>query len=342
MELTERLRRETAEADWIVLAAQLPVEESLELIAAVHCTGVPILVVEPDPSRLEHIRQGLEAEGLGAVNLSSQLLASEAGEQCWYRYNDPRQSGTTPPEQLQAHLPNLQLESLELRPTRTLATVLDQWVPQGTESEGRASSGFGLLLVTGGSAASQLAGAGAWLERLNAVLVIDPPAVDTDLVAVLASGALALEASGPSTWLWRRSPLMLLTRQHNHLAAECQQLGAERNSLLAEREQWWVERQQLESERNDLRAEREALTTTHEQGLQEREQLITERDHLRAELELQQMAQRQLEAQKDELERRLDHASAQLNEFITILSGVEDPFPSPNDPTTIPAENPTS
>ncbi|MFO7628474.1 MAG: hypothetical protein R6W06_02950, partial [Prochlorococcaceae cyanobacterium] len=248
-ELPALLIQEAAQVDWVVLVGLQPSGQVVELVAAARAGGAVVLVVEPDPLRLEPLRQELKAEGLSEVSLVADLLAAEAGEQCWYRYNDSRWTGTTPPERIQQQRPNLQLISLELRPALPLADVLEQWP---LLAEGQPAPGDGLLLVAAETAPAVLQGAGSWLRRMATVLVPSPQELDPELDPLLLAACLERQASDPALLLWRRSPLLVLQREQLELEQQRDQLTAERDGLTAERDALAADRDQIAAQKLEL------------------------------------------------------------------------------------------
>ena len=223
-----RLAAEASEAGWVVLLGT-PSEAQLE--AALTAPG-PVLVVLQSAEAEASLRDGWETSWPERLHCCQAPLAAEAGEICWYRYNDARLNGTVPPELLRGQRPNLQLESLELLPALTLGAVLESWRAACIDTWQLGFQGAGLLVILGNQdAAEALAGAGPWLEQLGAVLMLaDGPAPEA-LEPLLAAACLTPELVEPGLLLWRRNTLLLLRRQLETSAAQCDQLAAEREDL---------------------------------------------------------------------------------------------------------------
>lgn len=271
------LLEQACSADWVVLVGPLPppLELELEQLVAAVSPGVPLLLVEPDPQRLERLQRDLETGVPASLTLVSALLAAETGEQCWYSYNDPRHSGTIPPEVLQSRLPNLQLESLELRPALPLSAVVERWHDDLREQGKPVADDHGLLLLPLPEATAVLAGAGPWLEQLSTVLLHGPAAdgLPPDLEDQLVAACLQAEAIDPEMQLWRGSELLRLRKQLAQLKADhvsraqqlqeltyhCTQLGNERDHLVGERDQLVSQKAELEQRLELINQELDAI-----------------------------------------------------------------------------------
>ncbi len=244
LELREQLRHHGGQKGWMVLLGPLPLGEELAWIQVVAAADRPVLVILPgfEQQQGEELRLQLHEHGVKGVTLCSELLGAEAGEVCWYRYNDSRQNGTTPPELLQTIWPNLLLESLELRPQRTLAEVLDQWFA----AQGQPPEPEGLLWLHAAMATEVLAGAGVWLPLLAAVLVAGTGDNPTALRALLEPACFCAEEVGPQLQLWQKDPLLVLQTERDGLLAQQEALQQAQMALTSERDQLTAERDGLQ------------------------------------------------------------------------------------------------
>lgn len=311
------LHEQARSASWVVLVGPLPPGLELEQLAAAARSGVPLLVVEPNPQRLERLQQDLELGAPLPLTLRSELLAAEEGEQCWYRYNDPRHSGTTPPELLQARLPNLRLESLDLRPALPLSAVLERWRAERSAQGQPLPEGNGVLLLPLPEASAVLAGAGPWLEQLAAVFLHGPASEELPaaLEAQLAAACLQRETQSPELQLWRGSESLRLQKRLDERTQQRDQLGAERDQLITERDQLTAERNQLAAERDSHIQQLQDLTEQHDNLSAERNQLLAERDQLAAERDSQTQHLHELNQQGDNLSAERDQLLAERDQL---------------------------
>lgn len=159
----ETVLRAAEQANWCVLVGRGGTALALELAQL----GKPLLVVEADPEQVEELQRQLAEEPTGALTVCCELLGSEAGETCWYRYNDPRRNGPMGPEAMPTHFPNLRLLSLELRPQRRLDALLSAWEERRKGLGDATLRGPGVLVGTGVEALPVLQGCGPWIERFE-------------------------------------------------------------------------------------------------------------------------------------------------------------------------------
>ena len=334
IELLKSLQLLAPHAGWVVLVGPLPAGEEQAWIQAVAEEGRQVLVILPglDAEQGQALRQQLPEQVLVGVTFCCELLGAEPGEVCWYRYNDRRHNGTTSPELLQTNWPNLRLESLELRPQRTLAEVLDQWMAD----EAQPLEAEGSLWLPAASASDVLAGAGSWLSSLSAIAVAGSMDASHPLAARLEPACFRAEDVGPQLQLWRRDPLLVLHAEREELRIQMQTLEGEKSTLqaecegvIAEREGLRIQMQALNSERASLQAERNALQEQRDALQTERDGLQVERDDLSSRLltltsEFQELAsQRQelsgqletLSTQRDGLQQERDRLNAERSEL---------------------------
>lgn len=230
-----RLAEDFPGAGWLTMLGAFPDPTLLRQLVQLLQPEVPLLLIEPQASRAEALLEQAEAEGWQGLQVCSDLVAAEAGEACWYHYNDPRRDGLIPPEELQSLYPNVRLERLELRPTRPLAAVLDDWLAGDGPGAAHARPSDGALVLPAARAEEVLAGAGPWLEHLTSVLLLGPAAdrQGDGWSPLLEQVCLAPVAAGPNGQLWRRDRQRLLERQLTALTATCDRLRQERDQLQA-------------------------------------------------------------------------------------------------------------
>ena len=228
-----------------------------DLQAAIDCAG-PVLLVVPAETSLD----GLGTQWPERVTACVELLGADPGEVCWYHYNDSRYHGLQSPEELQPQRPNLRLQSLELRPVRTLAQVCERWA----ESEGAVHEGAGLLwLLEPNNAATTLAGAGAWLNALETIHVAGTLPEPAQLTALLDGACFRPTASEPSLHQWQRDPLRVLQNTCDALIAERDGVLAQNHDLTQQHHALQQSQAQLSAERDSLIAERDALRAAHDE-----------------------------------------------------------------------------
>ena len=296
MEVLNNLRS----ADWLVLVCRGGAAVALALARM----GKPLLVVEADPDQVEELQRLLAEEADSAPTVFCELLGSESGETCWYRYNDPRQNGTTGLEALQAHFPNLRLQSLEPRSLRRLDAVLTAWQEFVHKAGDGPLGGAGALVAMGVEALPLLQGGGSWLERFSQLLV-PPPLLtaegDIDAWPALLRGhclqpaaSNPLPKGGEALILLEQDRARLLEQRLQQAFARISNIEAERDGLLAARDDLAAKQQELTAQRDGLTIEREAL--------------ITERDGLHSILE--------------GLKEALKTSNSQLSSFKKIFSGL--------------------
>ena len=219
-----RVQPGVAESGWVALVGSPSVDD---LQAAMDCAG-PVLLVVPEAASLDGLRTSLGHAWPERVTACVELLGADPGEVCWYRYNDSRYHGLQSPEELQPQRPNLRLQSLELRPVRTLAQVCDRWA----ESEDTVHEGAGMLwLLEPNNAATTLAGAGAWLNALETIHVAGTLPEPAQLTALLDGACFRPTASEPSLHQWQRDPLRVLQNTCDALIAERDALRAAHDEL---------------------------------------------------------------------------------------------------------------
>ncbi|MCT0225753.1 hypothetical protein, partial [Synechococcus sp. CS-1328] len=317
-------------AGWLVLVCRGGAAVALDLARL----GKPLLVVEADPEQVEELHRQVAENPASALTVCCELLGSETGETCWYRYNDARQNGTTGLDALQGRYPNLRLQSLELRPLRRLDALLAAWEERGRSSGDDLLKGPGALVAYGVEALPLLQGGSSWLERFSQ-LVVPPPRLEAegDLEAwpvLLRHHCLQPSADNPQpqggeAWiLLEQDRERLLEEQLQQALDQISTVAAERNALKAERDglntkqqELTAQRDGLTKERDALEAERDGLNTKQQELTAQRDGLTKERDALKAERDGLSTKQQELTAQRDGLTKERDALKAERDGLST-------------------------
>ena len=325
LQLREQLQQHAARAGWLVLVGPLPAGEELAWIQAAAQAGLPVLAMLQGYEHGEELKLELQEQGTGGVTLCSELLGAESGEVCWYRYNDGRHNGTTPPELLQAVWPNLKLESLELRSTRLLDGVLSVWL----EQVGADAQAPGLLWLPATEASAVLGGAGAFLERLEAIWLEGsehPDGLDAEVLALLQASCHRLESGGAHHQLWQLDQQRLLERQVVLLTQQREELQGQLNAQSAQTAEQSQQREVLQAKVEELQGQLNAQSAQTAEQSQQREvvqakveelhgqhaALGVERDQL---LESRDALQNQVHTQQE----RFDRINIELDEILALI-----------------------
>lgn len=328
----EQLQQHAAQAGWLVLVGPLPAGEELAWIQAAAQAGVPLLAMPQGYEQGEELRQELQEQGTGGVTLCSELLAAESGEVCWYRYNDARHDGTTPPELLQALWPNLKLESLELRPTQRLDGVLGAWI----EQVGADAQAPGLLWLPAREAFAVLSGAGAFLERLEAIWLegsAHPDGLDAEVLALLEGSCHHLTIDGAKHQLWQldrqrllERQVVLLTQQREVLQGRVDELEGQLSAQRAQTAEQSQQREVLQGRVQELEGQLSAQSAQTAEQSQQREVLQARVEELQGQhaalgVERDQLleARDALQKQAQEQQERLDRINIELDEILALI-----------------------
>jgi len=233
----------TVDLHWMVLV-DLPEIPLLETLLA---QGLNLLVVLSSPVVLQRLVDHFEDTRPAGLGLCSQLLGAEVEEVCWYRYNDSRQDGRLPPQQLQSRFPNLRLDGLEARTVGRLDELVTSWSERLGADQGR-----GGLAVRGGELLPVLRGATSLLPALSQVSwwsgVAEEAAPDllaiSELLAPHALSHKAAPAAGIS--LWERDEELYLRNALRQMADRVEALESARAALLEERDDLEARLERLE------------------------------------------------------------------------------------------------
>jgi len=287
--------------------------------------GAPLLLVPNDLERAESLAGQFEGRGGGLLSFSRDLLGSEDGEVCWYRYSDPRFDGLAAPEALLPLAPNLRLRDLELRPVVRLDSLIHSWANRDPALAALVAAGGGrvwlqskqpLPIVAGVSRVVEVIGAFCWTPLGTPVDPPDGPAAAQRLAEWLeASGfhpaerrPVNTQCAAPSL-VWLQDPLRRAAARQQQLEAEVaalrqqvaegqQEAESLRQQMGVLQEGWEAQRQALQAEAALERAaqEAEAARLTAE-GNALRQEVETLRRHLAV---LQQGLETQRQALKAE------------------------------------------
>jgi hypothetical protein len=258
--------------------------------------GSPLLLVPNNPELASELACQFQNREEGHLYFSRDLLGAEDREVCWYRYNDPRFDGASPPEALRDRATNLRLQDLELRRVVRLDSLIHGWANHDPALAELVSAGGGRVwvrsklpvpIVAGVSRVVEVIGTFCWTPLGYLAQGDEPGVADPDLATVSAwlerSGyqspvVRSIDAhSAAASLIWRQDPLWLEGQRREKLGLELAQLEAQK--------------QALEAQVGDLSAEREALAA--------------EREALAAESAARQAEGERLEAAKRELQEEL-------------------------------------
>jgi uncharacterized coiled-coil DUF342 family protein len=289
----------------VVLVGCRPVEDLRNLLMG----GNHVLLIEPDRDRADRLREELGNSRAKNPVVVTEVLGPTEGVATWYTYNDIRRNGTTSPQELQGHYPNLKLLAQEDRPLRPLSDLLQRWQDEDPSVAELFKARRGWWRLDGQMALAAIHTGGPWLECCDRV-ELSPSAVaavagDPDAQAALRSACLASMPrdgfAGEAVSEWRRDQLLEMERNvslaEKELSVLRSQHGlvtAERDGLLQERQQLTAVRDQLTAQHHELAAQRDQLTAERDGLLQERQQLSAATDQLTAQ-------HHELAAQRDQL-----------------------------------------
>lgn len=228
--------------------------------------GLRVMLVLPQAWRVARLAEAIEDLNRPGLRLCGEALAAEAGEVCWYRYNDPRCDGTRSPQELQASRPNLRLDALEMRPLHTLDSLRHAWIERDGPLEGE-----GVLLLSHAGQLELLAGADLLLNDLAALAWFGPldAQPDGDAEAVVDHGSEqevpspslsdSLSArflapwpeAEPGHW-WRRDVALEFKAERRNLQLLLANSTGQLEQLRAEREALALRQAELQAERDGM------------------------------------------------------------------------------------------
>jgi hypothetical protein len=228
--------------------------------------GLRVMLVLPQAWRVARLAEAIEDLNRPGLRLCGELLAAEAGEVCWYRYNDPRCDGTRSPQELQASRPNLRLDALEMRPLHTLDSLRHAWIERDGELEGE-----GVLLLSHAGQLELLPGADLLLNDLAALAWFGPldaqphadaePVVDHGSEPEVPCRSLSDSLSArflvpwpeaePGHW-WRRDVALEFKAERRSLQLLLASSTGQLEQLRAEREALALRQAELQAERDGM------------------------------------------------------------------------------------------
>jgi hypothetical protein len=275
----------------VVLLGYRTMEELRDLLRG----GNRVLVIEPDRDRARRLKEELgnsQARGLVVI---SELLGHSLGVASWYTYNDIRLNGTSSPQELQQHYPNLKLLGQEERPLRPLGDLLHRWQDEDTSVAELFKARRGWWRLDGPMALAAVQSAGPWLESCDH-LELSPSAQSAvadnpDAQAALRSACLASVPkdglTGEAAGDWRHDQMIekekqvsVAEKQLNALRSHHEQIITQRDLLLQQRDQLAADNDQLTLQTNHLAEQCDQLTAERDTLLLERDKLAAERDAL--------------------------------------------------------------
>lgn len=225
-----------------------------EHIEAELAAGAPLLLVPNNPDLAVSLARQFQERPEGRLHFSRELIGAEDGEVCWYRYNDPRFDGVSPPDELLPRVANLRLRDLALRRVARLDSLIHGWANQDPALAALVSAGGGRLwvqsklpvpIVAGVSRVVEVIGEFCWnpLGSLDAA-EDGPAAADLETLAGwLESSCFAsaerrrvdAHAVGISV-VWRQDPLRLQMQRCERLEEELAALAEEKRALMEEKQ----------------------------------------------------------------------------------------------------------
>ena len=292
----------TVDLQWLVLV-DVPEIRLLENLLE---RALNLLVVLSSPVALEGLVEHFEDSRPAGLGLCSQLLGAEVEEVCWYRYNDSRQDGRLPPQQLQSRFPNLRLEGLEARPVGRIDALVKGWLAGLGPDQGR-----GGLVVRDGELLPILRGATTLLPALSLVAWWQGPAAlaapDLEAIGELLEPHALVERGAPEAGisLWQRDEELFLRNALRQLTDRAEALKAANAVLLEEKGMLEARLEPLEP----LPAQLEQLAAEHRALLEEKvvlEARLEPLEPLPAQLEQLAAEHRALLEEKVVLEARLE------------------------------------
>jgi hypothetical protein len=199
-----QLLHEAARAPWLVAVCRSLPNDWLRVLQS---SPARKLVLVPDALEASQVEAQLLVPAITDLEIRVAWLSATGGEASWFRYNDARCDGPLPPAHWQAQLPNLQLQSAEVRPQISLQSQLEQWEP---------AQGDGGMLLWGLHDTEPLMGKEA-LARCSCLAMVGD--ADDALGDALKRHCLVREPDIPG--LWRRDQLRI---EHRKLQKRCQHL----------------------------------------------------------------------------------------------------------------------
>lgn len=262
-------------------------------------TAGRLLVVEADPEKADQLRHNLRQRSEATVRVAV-LSAQNDSPVRWFRFNASRLDGPLPAETWREAYPNLQQTGEETRVGRSLANLLNDWIPQG---ETRQRPLLRLRLGQGDPLAA-LGGLGDWLSALHAVKLAAPGAREVWEVPVdrwlKERGFCDGEDAGTS---WRRDPVatqrLLLADRERRIALLEEQLASQAELL----QDAQIRNEACNTSCDHLRASLEHLSA-------ERQALLEERDRQRARADALALQFDAFSAELDQLLAKLDQGGA--------------------------------
>ena len=261
--------------DWLVL---VDCHQTAVLDALLE-RGRLVLVVVSSPRLFEELVEYYESTRPAGLGLCCQLLGAAAEEVCWFRYNDCRQDGRLPPQELQPLFPNLRLEALEARSLARLDEVVDRWSDQLDTS-----AGSGGLVVRQEALLPILQGATALLPQLSRLLwwpgEAAPPQAELSAIATLLApeALVARDSTEPSIRVWERDQRLHLQQALQAATQRIESLQTSSSALAQQHADLQTRLEQLEplpARFEALEADHRALQQEHQstaKALQQRQQ----------------------------------------------------------------------
>lgn len=292
--------------------------------------GAPLLLVPNNLERADELVPLFEGRGGGRLFISRELLGPEDREMCWYRYNDPRFDGITPPEELRPLAPNLRLRDLELRPLVRLDSLIHGWANHDPALAALVAAGGGRVwlqckqpapIVAGVSRVVEVIGELCWTPLGSTEDAAAGEATLATLSAWLESSCFQLPErrtvnaqSAALSLIWRQDPLCLATARAQQLEAELAQLRNEEEARRTAQAAAEAElRDRAEHLAQELEGQRQAFAV-------ERQSWLARAEAEQASLAAAQAEERarlagEAEALRHELETRLQESETRLQEL---------------------------
>lgn len=317
-----------------------------EQIEAELAAGAPLLLVPNNPDRAVELARQFQERPQGRLHFSRELIGAEDGEVCWYRYNDPRFDGVSPPEALLPRVANLRLRDRALRRVVRLDSLIHGWAHQDPALAERVSAGGGRLwlqsklpvpIATGLRGVLEGIGEFCWTPLGSLDAAEDAAAAaDLDTLAGWLENScftpcerrrVAAHAAAISL-VWRQDPLRLEQRRRERLARELAALTEALAAATSGREAAEAQARERQAALESQNAERELLSaqlgdlqTRYDDLLAQLTTLAAERDDLMGEVMVRQA----------EMDRRELDLAAQAEALAAATSDLQAPRPRRGD-----------
>jgi hypothetical protein len=273
--------------------------------------GGPLLLLPNHPDRAVELARQFQDRDWPGLFLSRELLGAEERETCWYRYNDSRFDGVSPPELLRPLVPNLRLRDTGLRRIARLERLLEDWAGQDPGLTRLVQEGGGRIWVRSKLPLPIVAGLGRALEG-----------VDEFRWTPLGDGPEGEEGDGASAFLQSLAPW--LEGSWFHPPQRCPAEGCAGEVSLV----WRQDRLRLEIRRRERLELRLAVQSATEEAQQARIEAL-QQELRRLEDDLRRLQEEVVAAahrpRRGDLQLCTDPADPRCGTLLVLLSGPGEP-----------------